>query len=439
MNSGKEDGITVLVDSLIGLYALEPIILELTRRNIDIEIYCREKNIDRIAEILQLKPERFHSLEPLIESKRPLFYLHRFLRQIFTRRDFSFQHRLLSDPRQFPGDWRYWITAMLARMLPGLPNHRVNQALQGVIRPLIRNHFPTKKLLTISRSSLPHLLCARGLEVTTVLESWDHPVKWPVGHLSHSVLTWNEDLASDWRRYQGDRNVYAVYPLKMRYWLERNLSARPLGKRRTAVYAVGTSSMSYVNSIHRYELMVIDAVAQATLQAGWDLLIKPKPNGKGGDFDDFATRYRHISLGVYSDVETPTDYYLDDEYNRQRELELSKGDLLINSITTFAFDAALGGLPCLQLDLRRCLEYRGVAEGQANHHLERYLLSDPHLCLVAEPGCLIDQLANYLRHPDNRAEQLRDRLRAWLQPNQSLNRSVDKIVDHLLEKEEIQA
>jgi hypothetical protein len=432
MPSEHINSTSVLVDSLIGFYTLEPLLHELAHRGILQHLYCRSNILGRVRELFPQEGVEIHSLEPLAKAERRILYLHRFLRQLATRADFSFQYRLLSDPRQFAGDWRYWVTAKLAALSPGMPHKSVNGALDRVVGKLVRNHFQTRRLLTVSRSAFPHLLCSQGLEVITILESWDHPVKWPVGHRSSAVFTWNNDLAQDWIEYQGDKEVFVAYPFKLRYWLKKNLPERPLGGMRVAVYAVGTSSMSYINEIHRSELKVIDAVCEATRRAGWRLVIKPKPNGKAGDFDRFTARYPHVGIGMYRDAGSPTDYYLDDNYNLRREIELAEGDLLINSVTTFVLDAALGGVPCLQLDLRCCPEFKGISEAQTNHHISRYLLNDKNCCLVAEPRRLVEQLTEFLIAPDSRPERQRNRLRAWLQPKQSLDEAVAFIVDRLL-------
>lgn len=432
MPDDRAQEVSVVIDTLINLYTLEPILREISRRGIRQHIFLQEKIRDKINEVLPEVSSDLCALSPLIETHRKSHYLHRVLHKLATRRDFSFQYRLLSDPRQYPTDIRYWIVTQLARLSPGLPHHMVNTLLTQLVGRLVKNPFPTKRVLTASRTSVPHLLCSPDLEVITILESWDHPVKWPVGHKSLAVFLWNDDLVDDWRHYQGDSELHSSYPLKMRCWLEKDFPNRDLSDRKTAIYAAGTSSLSYINELHRYELKVIEAVCEATLSAGWQLLIKPKPNGRLGDFDQYLSRYSHVRLGTYRDVTSTADYYLDDDYNSLRELELAEGDLVINSVTTFALDAALVGLPCLQLDLRQCPEFGGLAEGQSNHHIAHYLLDNSMDCLVARRGQLQEQLAAYLKSPDGREQRQRERLRSWLRPKKLLAESIKEITDRII-------
>jgi hypothetical protein len=430
-NSGAA-AITVLVDTLIGYYALEPVMQELSRRGCYLYVCAPARIHAPLIPLLASAGLANHPLADVGEDAAFAKRLHRVLRQLFTRPSFSFQYRLLSHPDQHPDSFAYWLLVQFARLSPGLPHNRVNRALAKIVGRFVRNRFPTSTVLTVSRSSLAHLLCARGLRVITVLESWDHPVKWPVGHSSEAVFVWNEDLAKDWREYQGDRDVIVTYPFKLRYWIARNLPVRELGVGRRAVYAVGTSSMSYMNQIHLHELRMIEAVCEATGRTGWRLVIKPKPNGKLGDFDGFADRFPHVSLGTYRDVISPTDYYLDEAYNLIRERELGEADLVINSLTTFALDAALGGVPCLQLDLRACPEYQGAAEGQTNHHIARYLLRDPALCVVGEPTRLVENLVAFFGAPDDRPERFSRHLRGWLAPRRRYSDAVAMIADRVL-------
>ena len=429
----QRQAVTILVDSLVSFYALEPVIRELGKRGLDLYLFAPSSILVRIRDLLVDVAIDFRELDAIAARSRRWLYVHRFLRQMLTRPNFSFQYRLLSDPRQYPGDWRYRWTARLARMSPGIRHDRINRVLKAMISIVVRSPFPSSSVLAASRNMFPHLLCARGLKVTTILESWDHPVKWPVGHTSRLVFTWNDPLAQDWRNFQGDQEVYAAYPFKLRYWIEKRIENRSIGKRRVVVYAAGTSSMSYINNLYQDELRVIEAVCQACVAAGWELVIKPKPNGKIGDFDRFVARYSNVRIGGYRDASSPSDYYLDDDYNRQRERELEEADLLINALTTFALDAAVAGVPCLQLDLRGCPEYKGVAEGQTNHHIARYLLADKQSCLVASSGMLVEQLREFLRNPDERPERARDRLREWLRSSRSCAEVVRSIADRLLE------
>lgn len=141
------------------------------------------------------------------------------------------------------------------------------------------------------------------------------------------------------------------------------------------MYAVGTSSNTDRPDWYRDELELIEALCEATGQAGWSLLIKPKPNGRTGDFDHLAAAYPHVEVGLYRDAPSALDYYLDDEYNRCRLEELEQCDLVVNCWTTFALDAAAAGKPVLQLDARSVVGWPALKLGLENYHLSNYILS----------------------------------------------------------------
>jgi hypothetical protein len=291
--------------------------------------------------------------------------------------------------------------------------------------------FPTRKVVVASRFSLPHLLCAADAEVFTVMESWDHPVKTPVGYVSQTVFAWNADLARDWSRQQGDVDVRVGYPLKLRDALQigpcANKGSRTVSNR--AMYAAGTSSLSYVNNLHEEEQRLIRVLCKATQRAGWTLLIKPKPNGPVGDFDHFADEFRHVRIGQYRGAESSTDYYLDAEYNAARYSEACWADVVISAITTFALDAALLGAPVLQLDLRELPGFPELARFSTNHHLSAYLLRDPELALGASSSAQLEcEVARALERPE-RAYGFSSMLRQWLVPAKGLRESLGGMLD----------
>lgn len=423
--------VVALVDTAVAFYALEPVLGALARRGLLGRVLVPDKT-------RQLVESRLPELASLIAPAEPLRLrlgrqkaLHRMLLLLVTRSSFSFQYRLLRHPAQHPGDWRYRAMYGASLALPGLPHARVNGFLRRCLGPITPNLLGGRVALVASRNAFPHALCAPGVRTVTVMESWDHPVKWPMGYRSEVAFAWNQDLAEDWKTYQGDPDTRVGYPFKLRSWLESaEVLWRPPAPQQPplAVYAAGTSSHSYINRLHEFELRLLDFVCQATGAAGWRLLIKPKPNGKSGDFDTFIQRYPHVAVGLYRDTDAPNEYYLDESYNRRRVAEMQGGALLLNALTTFGLDAALMGMPVLQLDCRGCPGLKAVAEGQTNHHIERYLLGDERLCLRPTGERDFEAcLARWLRHPDDRAERLSARVREWLLPEAPLEECVRRM------------
>lgn len=425
-------GVAALVDTAVAFYSLEPILSCLGEAGLMSRILVPEKTRQLVAARLPALESLLIPAEHLRTRLGKQKALHRMLLLLGTRSSFSFQYRLLRHPSQHPGDWRYRAAYAAALAVPGLPHRSVNGFLQRSLRAVTPNLFGARVVLAASRNAFPHALCAKGLRTATVMESWDHPVKWPMGYRSEVAFAWNHDLAEDWRSYQGDSDTRVSYPFKLRSWLESNeVLWRPpcSGQSLLAVYAAGTSSHSYINKLHEFEIRLLDLVCRGTAEAGWRLLIKPKPNGRAGDFDQFLKRYGHVSVGHYRDTDAPNEYYLDESYNRRRVAEMKGASVLINALTTFGLDAALMGMPVLQLDCRACPELKSVAEGQTNHHIQRYLLGDSCLCLrPSGERDLQEGIARWLRRPDDRAARLTERIREWLRPAASLEQSVAAVV-----------
>lgn len=424
--------LSVIVDNPIGFYALHPLLRKLARERCQLQLFARSNLLARLNKIdteLDLCPQPLDAIE---RQHLVLGRLHRLLSILMTRKSYSYQYRLLQNSHAKGASWRFRVAHAVSAAVPGVRHDIINSRIAACLAPLLRNPFPSPKVLVATLAQSPHLLCARGQSVFTVMESWDHPVKTPVGHASSTVFAWNEDLARDWAAHQGDRSVLVGYPLKLRYWLTRTLQDPPRNLR-VAMYAAGTSSHSVLNDLHVEELRFIEDICQATQQVGWNLVIKPKPNGRVGDFDRIQERYRHVTVGMYRNATTTSDYYLDEAYNHQRLLELQGVSLVINTITTFALDAAVAGWPVLQVDLSGCSEYGALSECQKNHHISKYLLTGSTICREATSRVEVAQnLISYLTNQDTRAEEKSANLRQWLKPERSLAEAVEDMASTLL-------
>ncbi len=430
--------VTVIIEGLIGFYTLEPLMRELMRRNVKLHVYCRHKPRDTIEKTFPELSGQLNDLDEPFKRFRMVRYLQRILLLFATRKNFSSIYSLRSHPKQRRENRLYSFSYWLSRMIPGLPNNAVNRSVARIISPFISNIFPTNRIIVYSYPSAPHLFCAAGQEIITLMESWDQPVKRPAGYLSKLVYCWNRDLCEDWQANQGDVEVKVGYPWKLRYWLESydQVATIPKEAKPLVVYAVGTSSFNKIGHIFQQEQKIIAEVCEATRRIGWRLHIKPKPNGPQGEYDTVASNFDHVTIGAYKTVEDTSDYYLDDAYNRNRSQELKNCALVINTFTTFGLDAALMGYPVLQLDFRDNANYGEIGNFQTNYHTSRYLLDIPSQCLVIKKNrSLADELAQYLENRDGREEKMSEKLRAWIRPEHSLTESIQKMTDRILSEE----
>ena len=317
----------------------------------------------------------------------------------------------------------------MSALFPKLSSRALNRLLGRWIGPWLDNPFPTRRVIAVSHVTTPHLLCASRLEVTTLNESWDHAGGKCAGYPSRAVIAWNEDIGRDWKRFQGAEEVLIGFPVKLAYAYESApvSTGRPP---RTAMYAVGTCATEL--DWYTEELKLMEAVCVATEEAGWNLIIKPRPAGPQPDLPEFAQRFRHVQLGQSTTVLGTRDYYLDADYNRVRLEEVRSCTVVINAITTFCLDAACAGVPVLQLDLRESKVYESLAHAQDNYHLSTYLLQHDSLCLhVSATDTGSEQLSGYLRHPDERSTAFRDTMRSWIIPNVAVSQRISTVVDRL--------
>lgn len=429
--------ITVILGSLIALYSIEPVIREILGRGITVHVACWKKHAAFIQRLFHNMNGQIIFLDDLESQFSHISKIYRLVEILFTSHNFSYQYRLLRHPSRRDSTKVYWFVYLLSKYWPSWRHDTVNRRLKQLFSRIIRNPFPSTRIIVVSRVSVPYMLLAPDQYVITFMESWDHPVKLPMGYPSHKVFVWNKELGEDWTQYQGDTGIFIGYPMKLRYAIHQ--AQKPLPKltsesKRRALYAVGSSSLTYIKNLYLDELRVIREVCLATKQAGWDLLIKPKPNGRYGDFDSFAEEFDHVEIGEYGDVQSTADYYLDDDYNSRRFKELRRCDLVINTFTTFALDAAISGVPVLQLDLRGNPNFPQIAESCTNHHLQRYLLGDSELTYAPPVGqSLHEGLSVSLTGIDDRPQRFSEKLRRWLEPSLPFEESVKAIVDTILE------
>jgi len=417
------DEITFLICNRVGLYSALPVIAKVTRQGARVVLVCREPVRVLAKQVLPDPSVSLVALEPIEAEHRWAHYLHSMLLQTFTDLRFSKHYRdLRTNLAARDGDkWRSAVLK-LSRVAPSWPSDEVNHRLFEHVSRVLMNPFPTRRIVAVSQADVPHLLCARSQEVITLMESWDHPFKSPAGYSSALVIPWNRDLGADWTHFQGDSNLVIGFPLKLRYALERAAPTIDLERangEKVAMYAACTSSLDYPGYRRWFldELKLIRDVARATQRAGWRLLIKPKPNGFAGEFDELSSEFSHVGVGAYggsSSRSSVINYYLDDEYNSARLAELASCDIVINYGTTFALDAAAANRPVLQLDARGSHCYPEVANALKRYHLERYFLGDPELTMRVSDGLLVEQLAGFLDRIDSRPARMTRWIRAWL-------------------------
>lgn len=422
-------GCTFVVSSRIGLQTAEPYIEAAIGHEFPVTVCCPS---ELHTHVRQRYPVEVLDLSAVARNRSRLRAVHTAMTVLLASPKATRAHLLLNDPRSVATTPTGRAARAVARFTAQLQPRRLNAVVDAALRPLHRNPFPTRAVIAVSFCSEPYLLTARDQQVTTVIESWDHPTKKPAGYRTDIVVGWNVDICDDWMQFQGARHSLTGFPAKLTYAFDAAASSttdssdRTIGRR--AMYCVGTSSNTDRTEQFEDELAVIEEICAATEEAGWRLLIKPKPNGRSGDFDAFADRYAHVDIGAYRDSSSALDYYLDDEYNRTRSDELASCDLVINCWTTYGLDAAIAGRPVLQLDLRRHVQWPALAAGCQNHHLATYLVGRQHAFRPDPDRPLVAELSERLRDPWITATAFSADVRSWLEPSTHVRTIADTVV-----------
>ncbi len=303
----------------------------------------------------------------------------------------------------------------------------VNRLLQASAS-MARSPFEEDVVFVITTSTRPWLHAAGCVPTISVLESWDHPVRKTAGYQTDVVISWNRDLGDDWIRFQGAQAAFVGGPWKLEYAINAfplTASSNPDGGHRL-MYAVGTGSET--PAWYEAETRLIDLVAEAARDAGWRVTLKLKPNGKRSDYLEVVDRHPHVRLTDEQSSPDPMDYHLGEEYNKTRLEELANVDLVINSVTTFALDAACAGVPVLQLAGFGGDDLTGIRSASRNYHLNAYLMNDPRLVLPVHSTTMKNQLSAWLQEPDLRAVEYSNHVRTWLVPEDGMQASLQNAV-----------
>ncbi|MEZ6855067.1 hypothetical protein [Halodesulfovibrio aestuarii] len=394
--------IGIVIDFQIYFYLFEPIINRLINNKASITIYCPEKYFDFCLKLFDnSKYIELKSLDAVKDKHRIRFVLHRILMLLLTRDDFSFQwkKKRYETTKKYSGI--QGLLLRFSRYFPHVSNAKINRVLKSIVGFCFRNPFENDVILVGSLNASSHLLCANGITVYTVMESWDHSVKDPNGYVSDCVFCWNKSLATDWILKQYDQNVVPFFPLKLRYALtevrEQRVTAVSNNKLvKRIVYAIGSTDRFSTPTFCKFERQIIKDLAEFTKQVGFEFYLKPRPNGYDGEFDYLKNEYPHVQIGKLKNTNATqaADYFYSDDDNKLRFENVIDAFLVVNSITTFGVDSCVAGIPVLQLDLRKAKGYELAPLVQNNYHLDKYLLQSDNVVRV-EGETLLDYLLRW--------------------------------------------
>ena len=394
-----------------------PYILELDRRGVKLHFFV-SKHIKQLFPEVVAIGEEVVDLDLFIKNSRIAYLTHSLLKKISLK-----TFRLL-----------------FARL--GVTRHPeafVNLILSKVCRVFFRNPFPTSKVFHVTKARVPYLFCARGLKIYTLVGSWDHPRKIDAaGHQSDCVFVWNNELAEDWKKSQGDKKVVLCFPMPFRYLIGDNpthIRRLNVSKPLTVMYPM-TSASENINGWFEEECRLVEALAIACKRAYISLFVKPKPyEGKGAL--SFLANFDNVEIGAFNDSYRKEDLVLTEDYNEIRLTELSKCDIAINIGTTFVLEAALYGLPILQLKINGRRIFPMLSKLQRMQHIDKYLLARKDYVFEIDEGSeLEDQFFLILTNIDvlnNKSSNFSKSLANWIYPDGTFESRMNDVVSTMLE------
>ena len=394
-----------------------PYILELDRRGVKLHFFVSKDIMKLFPEIIELGSD-IVDLDLCNKNNRIAYITHSILKKVSLK-----TFRALFS----------WFGVSRC------PEAFTNFVLSGVGRILFMNQFPTQKVFHVTKARIPHLFCARGLKIYTLVGSWDHAKKIDAaGHQSDCVFVWNKELAEDWRKTQGDKNIHLCFPVPFRYLIgdkPKPIGELTLSKPLTAMYPM-TSASGDGKGRFEEECKLVEALASACKRANVALIVKPKPYAAKGELD-FLKTFDNIEIGAFNDSFRKEDLILTDYYNDKRRTELSKCDIAFNVGTTFVMEAALYGTPIVQLKICGKSTFPALRKLQEIHHIEKYLLSsEGHIFEIDENSELENQLFLLLTNRNvlkDKSSAFSERLASWIYPKDTFESCIQDVVSTILE------
>jgi hypothetical protein len=424
---------------LIAYQAAEPIIVELLRRGKVLTVYSSDAALPIIEKRLKNFQVQLVDYSLLLNHQRWLRFLVELILVLVTDLNYShgYKHRYWSK-------WRNHHSlvvksfAIISKFFPKCNNGKVNQLIRSLLSPLAKNPFSGKHVLVVSRINAGHTLLNVNLDITTLMESWDHPPKAPLGYVSNTVYVWNTALQSQWRYYQGDTDVRIGYPFKLDYVFKRKLKKVKVDdceRPKFVIYPASYSSFSE-SAFFEDECTVLNHICSIADKYDVCVYIKPKPNGPIGDFDQFAAKYKNVILGKEKGSADPVSYFLDDVYNESRIALLNRSDLVLNIGTTFALDAAVFGIPVAQLVFKGAKTFDGLAKNFEYEHLDLFSDNCRSILNIQDEDSLQVNLNNVFSGDwKDQSVQFSEQLRSWFDSKLTSDVCITAIVDRIVQAE----
>lgn len=422
------NSVAVVISSKIALHTATPYINELKSRGTLIEYVC---DSDTIEDLLNSKQadDTLILVNDLHSKHFVLRRLHQILLLLITPIDYSSNYyRWLNQRLRRSNPNLKALLLYLIKKFPKCKKKEINTTLTNIFSNFISDSIKSQKIIVFTVPTIPYILCDRSKKIYSILESWDHPGKAPIGYQSRKTFLWNRYLANDWEYYQGRGDIHLSYPVKLNYAIESEVFC----KGEMLLYPAITSSDSE-KELYEEEIRFMHILCRVTAKLGVNLLIKPKPNTRRGDLNQFLI-YTNVTIGLYQQNNGGSSYTLNDEYNISRLEEMSQARFVLNVGTTFAFDASAVNIPVLQLKFTNVEEFPVLSNLDSSPHLSNHLfIKSDLICELTGTDTIEHQLIDKLRDPylEEKAVRFKEYLRDWLIPAETMQISVSRSIDEI--------
>ena len=360
--------------------------------------------------------------------------VHKLLILLFTPDNFSSLYsRWLNQRFARKNIFATVFARLLIKSTPKLKIEHINKVVTYITTFFIKRNLPSEKIINITIPTVPFLLANKNKRVYSILESWDHAGKSPMGFVSKKVFLWNESLREEWLKHQNDNDISFAYPIKLAYAVQSVKKNKK--EKRVVLYPFSTSADSPQISLYNEEVKFVNHLCNVLNVLGYKILLKPKPNTKIGELD-FLNSHENVEICSYQKNDGGSSYQLSEDYNKTRLQELALCDYVITIGTTFAFDAASFGVPVLQFIFLSKQNFPNLSKVANYPHISKLIFPKKQLLAqITDNDSVETQLANILSDPDymHKATQFRNYLRDWLIPQENMQVSVARVIDEIIE------
>lgn len=385
-----------------------------------ITLFTNKVNIKLIESSSDFSDFRIVEIEDYHKSWHT--YLRLILEAILVPKDFSSVYQYNSGLKD-----SWWIFFKIQKHIAKHSNlNKINKRVAKVFQILNNIICPIKHKYSLiycfTKVYYVGALHRVGTRHISIMESWDHPMKFPYFFDPEYSYVWNFNLRIDEHKFQGISNHKQIKPLKFDYIntykkltleeifsllkkTEYSSEVNRLKDKNFILYPTTTSSNGLE---HEGEVELIKLLANDLLKFGIEVYIKPKPNGNTGDYDDLKAK--NLLIGKYSTDSISSDM-LKWDYHMFRYFLIRRSLCTINVGTTFGLEVAYAGAPLIQLKLEGT-RFGGFKEFVQTYHLERYVLSLNNVLKYSGEGFESDDFYN-LKKKFNVSKELAMWISSW--------------------------